>query len=382
MKRLAITTVLSFIILFAFGQTDVMVIEKNDGSTLKLNVNGIKRATFTTEVIEVPISLNSNRTLVVKLTGDGASDANVKYAGESGARSGNNFTFEDAASNGVIAVTGSGLISQNVPISFGERSTMVIEIEVVKASTNIVSQTVAEAGTDVKNDEGNQLNTGVTATLNLATNGSITDYSYTGFARDYSLVVYTQAVAPITSVAVSQSVGRAPYTVDCQPSGVMFNPAAHIELFIPGISDIGDWAIDFRYGNNDERALYKEVEDGDVLKADVPHFSAWNVFVSAVCTNISESTEVIATGPLVSGENNVTYSERCGFRSNERGVLNTYLKLLFGSTYTQVSKSAVINAESTGTYTIVQKSFEMTFRAGNKIFQAVVYGKPYCDVLY
>jgi hypothetical protein len=315
----------------------------------------------------------------VKLTGNGASDANVKYAGQSGTRSSNTVTFENAASKGTIAVTGSGLVSQNVPINFGERSTIVIEIEVVKASTNIVPQTVAEAGTDVKNDEGNQDNTGVTTTLNLGTNSSNADYSGAGTKRDYSLVVYTKAVAPIASAAVNQTYERSPYSVDCEPSGVVFNPAAHIELNVPGLGEIGDAAIDLKNGN--ENALNKKVE-GNVLKADVPHFSAWNLLVTAVCTSINEETETIAEGSLVSGANKVTYMQRTGFRTDQTGILTTFLKLLFGSSYTQVPKTTVINASETGTYSISQSKVIMTFRAGLKTFQAEVYGEPICTVTY
>lgn len=47
MKRIVISTLVSFFVLFGFCQKqEVMVIEKTDGTTLRLNVNDIKRAIF------------------------------------------------------------------------------------------------------------------------------------------------------------------------------------------------------------------------------------------------------------------------------------------------------------------------------------------------
>lgn len=328
----------------------------------------------------VEVALNTTRTLIVKLTGDGASAASVRYAGVAGARSGNDITYENAAPNGTINVTGNGVIAQSVDIEFGDRSTIVIEINIPLASTNIVSAADAENGTSVENDDRNQDNTGVTSTLNLGTNGSMATY-IPGSSRDYGLVVYTKPVAPVTSASEGQIYERSPYSVDCEPSGATFDPAAHIELNIPGIGEIGKEGIDFKLGNTSEQALNQKVE-GDYLKADLPHFSAWNVFVKAVCINISETTENIASGPLADGANPVIYKQRCGFESNETGILEVFFKLLFGATYNEIEKKTVINAEGTGSYTISQSKITMTFRAGLKTFQAIIYGEPKCVVTY
>ena len=94
----------------------------------------------------VEVALNTTRTLVVSLTGNGASAASVKYAGKTGARTGNSVTFENAPVSGTIAVTGGTIIPQTVPINFGERTTLVIEVNAVLASTNIVPQATAEGG--------------------------------------------------------------------------------------------------------------------------------------------------------------------------------------------------------------------------------------------
>lgn len=328
----------------------------------------------------VTVALNTTKTLVVKLTGDDAAAASVKYAGKTGTRSGNDVIFENAASNGTVDVTGTDLIAQSFTIDFGERATIVVEVNAVKASTNIISQADAEGGSDVTNDTGNQDSSGVTSKLNLGTNGSVPTYEG-GMGSDYSLVVYTPAVAPINTTTQGQTYERVPYSVDCQPSGVSFEPAAHMELTIPGISEVGEEGVKFVNGT-EEAGNTTVSESGDVLAGDVPHYSAWNVLVSAVCTDVTESSEVVATGALTDGENYVTYKERAGFKSDVNGILSVWLKLLYGATYIEVAKSTIINATGAGSYTISQKTITTSFRAGNKSFQVTTYGEPTCTVTY
>lgn len=337
---------------------------------------------------DVPVALNTTRTLVVKLTGN-ATDvaaANVKYAGGNGSRSGNIVTFANAASNGTVNVTGTGLINQSFAVDFGERSTIVVDVNIVKASINIVTQAAAETGTNVDNDTNNQTTTGVTGKLNLATNGSVPDYSAAGTKRDYSLVVYTPAAAPVSSVESGKTYNLTPYAVDCQPEGAKFVPAAHIELTVPGVSAIGKNGILFRHAETNEDAQGTNVKDGDIVEGDLPHFSPWGIIVSAQCTGITESSDVIATGALVAGANEVTYGEKCGFEVvsgvTKGTVLETWLKLLYGATVTAVNKTTSINATGAGSYNISQKVFITSFKAGNVSFQVKTFGEPTCTVTY
>lgn len=339
---------------------------------------------------DVPVALNTTRTLVVQLTGNAAdvAAANVKYAGGNGSRSGNIVTFVNAASNGTVNVTGTGLINQSFPVDFGERSTIVVDVTIVKASTNIVAQATAEAGGNVDNDTNNQTTTGVTGKLNLDATG-IVDYTKTpGTKRDYSLVVYTPAAAPVSSVESGKTYDLTPYAVDCQPEGAQFEDgkAAHIELTIPGVSEIGNDGIDFRHTETDEQAQGKNVKEGNIVEGYLPHFSPWGVIVTAQCTGITESSDVIATGALVAGANEVTYGEKCGFEVvsgvTKGTILETWLKLLYGATVTAVKKTTSINATGAGSYTISQKVFITSFKAGNKNFQVKTFGEPTCTVTY
>lgn len=329
----------------------------------------------------VVVALNSTRTLVIKLNGNGASAASVRYAGTTGTRSGNTVTFENAAVSGTVNVSGTGLVGQSFTVDFGERSSLVIEVNAVKASTNIVSNTVAEGGSNVDNDSNNQTETGVTGTLNLGTNGSVPNYSGTDGNTDYSVVVYTPAAAPVSTTEVGQPYTRAPYSVDCQPAGATFTPAAHMEVEIPGVSEIGDEGILFQYSGTNENAQDKSV-NGNIVSGNLPHFSAWNVVVSAQCTGITESSDVIATGSLTNGANTITYDEKCGFQSDVTGILSVWLKLLYGASYTTVKKTTSITATGTGSYTILQKVYTVSFKAGRKNFQVKTYGVPTCNVTY
>jgi len=328
----------------------------------------------------VEVALNTTRTLVVTLTGNGASAASVKYAGKTGVRTGNSFTFENASVSGAIAVTGGTIIPQTLNINFGERTTLVIEVNAVLASTNIVPQATAEGGSDVTNDPNNQTNTGVSANLNLGTNGSVPTYTGSG-TKDYSLTVMTPAAAPETTLTPNATYTRAPYAVVCKPDGASFTPAARVDLTVDGAGEIGPDGIQFRYENTSEEALNKSVV-GNKVSGDLPHFSKWNVFVTATCISITEGQEKIAEGSLVNGENKVSYKQRFGFSSDEKGIIAVWLKMVFGAPMTKVDKTTTINSNGVGSYTIVQKTFTANFKAGNKNFSVVTYGEPSCTVTY
>lgn len=337
----------------------------------------------------VEVALNTTRTLVVKLTGEGASAARVNFAGKTLRPNAENIvTFQGAEKKGDLKVTGDGLIEQNIKdLDFGDRTSMVIEIDVVSSvSTNIIPQANAENGDDVTNDSGNQSRTGVTSKLNVGTGG--TAPAYAGTERDYSLVVYTPAAAPIpvSETVPNHDYNLAPYAVDCQPSGTEFDPAhpAHIELTIPGLGEIGNHEdVAFRFdGEHAIKDPLSKVVEGDVLKADVTHFSAWNVFINAKCTGISEDTEILKAGSLSAGDNKIDYTEFVGFESDVKGILYKWVKLLFGATKTGVNKSTTINAPSVGSFTISQKKFTISFLAGNKPFSVVAYGETTCTVNY
>ena len=331
---------------------------------------------------DVVVELNTTRTLVVNLTGNGASAATVKYAGQSGSRSGNTVTFENAAASGKVNVTGSTIIARNADVKFGERSTIVMEVNAVLASTNIVPQATADAGGDVKNDNSNQSTTGVGANLNLGTNGSTADYSGVSGSKNYSLTVLTQPVAPVENIAQNVTYTFAPYSVVCKPDGAVFTPAARVDLTVDGVGAIGAEGIKFVFENDFSQEANKTVSASDVISADVPHFSTWNVFITATCTGITEGEEVIKRGSLVNGENTVTFDQKVGFSSSEKGIIAVWLKMAFGASLTKVSKTTTINSTGEGTYAISQPVYTVSFKAGNKTFEVKTYGEPTCSVTY
>jgi len=331
---------------------------------------------------DVVVDLNTTRTLVVNLTGNGASAATVKYAGQSGSRDGNKVTFENAAASGKINVTGSSIIPQSVNIAFGERSTLVIEVNAVIASTNIVSSNDVDNNSNVTNDTGNQSTTGVSANFNLGSTGSTADYTGVSGSKNYSLTVLTQPVAPVENVEQNISYTFAPYSVVCKPDGAVFTPAARVDLTVDGVGAIGAEGIKFRFENTTEEASKTTVSASDVISADVPHFSTWNVFITATCTGITEGEEVIKRGALVNGDNTVTFDQKVGFSSSEKGIIGVWLKMAFGASLTTVPKTTVINVTGEGSYAISQPTYTISFKAGAKTFQVVTYGEPTCSVTY
>lgn len=330
---------------------------------------------------DVVVDLNTTRTLVVNLTGNGASAATVKYAGQSGKRDGNKVTFENAAASGKVNVTGSTIIAQSADVKFGERSTIVMEINAVLASAS-VPQAAVDGGADVDNDASNQSATGVSASMNLSTTGSTADYTKVSGSKNYSLTVLTQPVAPVENVSQNVTYTFAPYSVVCKPDGAEFNPAARVDLTVDGVGAIGADGVQVRFENTTEQATKTSVSTSDVISADLPHFSTWNVFVTATCTGITEGEEVIKRGALVNGDNTVTFDQKVGFSSSEKGILAVWLKMAFGASLTTVPKTTVINVAGEGSYAISQPTYTVSFKAGAKTFQVVTYGEPTCSVTY
>jgi len=324
------------------------------------------------------IELKTTNTLVVKLNGPDLSGAKVTYNGKSGVQSGTaQFTWSNADKTGKIQVGGS-LISQTVDVNFGERTTLVVEIDAVKASTNPVAQSAVDAGADVENDDTNKNNSGASVKLNL--NGSVANTN--GNSRPYMVTVYTPATGDPKEVKKGQPYPQVPYAVDCQPSGTTFTyPGIHMDLTVEGAGEIGDAGIEFKHSEDGTPANNKTVVNNTV-SGDLPHFSAWNVVVLLNCIDIVDGEEQIAAGTLKEGDNTISYNEFFGYKSDVKGILAKCLPGLFGASETTVQKTSVINAPSEGSYKIVQYYENCTFQAGSKVFVVKVWGDVEASVTY
>lgn len=325
------------------------------------------------------VQLIQNNTLQVKFT-SAVSGATVTYAGQTGTKSGNTYTFENAAATGTIVVTlPAGYVAINpIDVNFGNRKVVVIEVTPVQKSTNAVSQAVVDGNNDVTNDNKNQKDFSVKATFNLK--GSNATYTT---SDSYRITVYVKPQDPVEEVKENVEYPVSAYSVDCDPEGTTFDGAgAHLDLNIEGVGEIGLAGINFQH--DDGTQANNLAVAGDVLSADLPHFSSWNVNLVAICTNIETNKILLDTGALTPGTYTKSFRQYFGFENVDKvtGILNMWMRLVFGATTTQVATTGTLKMERMGSYSIYQDVHLMTFKAGNKEFHVKVYGDISTEVVY
>lgn len=317
-------------------------------------------------------------TLKVKFNSPLPAGAVIKYGSFTYTATGGEteVVIDPAAASGTLTLGGT-LIAQSVKVNFSDRSTLVYEFDVA-SSTSAAQETandVVTNGKTVSNDNTNKSNTGVAASFTLAAG---TTPNTIGLTNNYSLVVFTPAYIPVAKVE-KKDYDYAPYAVACQPDGATFDKPAKLSVTVEGASEIG--AEGFQYQNGSDKPATSL--SGDNVEAYVTHFSNWNIILKATCIEgPTEGSVQLAAGSLTAGKNTVSYAENFGFTTDAKGVLAKWLKCLFGATATTVDKKATIDAKSNGTYTVKQKTFTYKFKAGQKNFEATVYGEVTWDATY
>ncbi len=325
----------------------------------------------------VPVTKESkvvtSNTLVVQLTNNIAG-VTVLYNGkEATVVQGTIYTWSNAAASGTITVGGGSIVPVSpVAVSFGKRNTLVYEIDVQKVSEGKTQEEV-ESGAEVTNDDDNQESTGAKASLKLPTGVGA---HYSGAVGEYSLTLFVPTQKPIApeDIKVNEPISVTPFAVNCEPSGTTFDdPGVYTEIEIEGIDEIG--ADGISYQHTDGTPANRKAVNGNKLSGYLPHFSIWNVIVNATCTSMTEEKIELASGTLVAGQNTVPYKENCGVEFGVKGILATFIKLIFGASHITVDKTTTIDAKGEGTYIIYQKVYNQTYKAGNKVFTVKTYGE-------
>ena len=331
------------------------------------------------------IAVIQANTLQVKFTSN-VSGATVTYAGKTATKSGNTYTVKNAPATGTVkvALPAAYVAVKDILVTFGDRKTVVVTVTPMKKSTNLVAQATVDGGTNVTNDAANATATTVNATFNL--NG-VTAGDKPGVTDPYSLTVYTVPQEPVEEVVENQPYPAAAYTVDCNPDGTDFTEGgtkdgAHMDLRIDGIGEIGLAGVAFQH--EDGTQAKNQTIVGDILSADLPHFSNWNVVVLAKCVNITVNKIVLKTGNLNAGAQTVSFKENFGYSSSDAtsGILKMWMQLIFGASFDNLNNSASLMMERAGMFTIYQEIIQTTFVAGNKTFHVTTYGGLSSEVVY
>jgi hypothetical protein len=335
--------------------------------------DGQQDGSVTTKVVELDVA----NTLVVKLS-KSVSGATVTYAGKTATTSaGATYTFANVAKKGNL-VLGGTLVKQTINVDFGNRHTLVLEVNAAVKSTETVAQATMDApGGEVNNDTDNQNTTTVKA--NVKVNGKATYKN----ADPYTLTVYRPTLGKYTdpaSLKKNQKIAAVPFAIECEPSGATFaDPGAHMTLTIPGIGEVGVNGVNFTHV--DGTAANNKAVSGNVLSADLPHFSPWQILCDLTISNISVNKVEIAHGAVNAGSNKVNYSENFGYNTSETNeFIKAALQYEFGAAVSTVGKVYEFTSSSTGTYSIKQEVYSLTIKAGEKTFNADVNGTVTAEI--
>lgn len=321
------------------------------------------------EDVDIITTQDLNRTIQV-VTNDAASVVTV----DGQTKTGNNLTFENLKATGKISITATNRMSKTIDYDFKEDGTFLFFDVVLESSGVSVPQATAEAapaGT-VNNHTGstNATETGVTADIdfNGATN---TNASATG---DYSITVFDPAAGTTDAedLAKGQAFEEKPLAIMCNPDNATFSNPIKVSLTIPGSSD-----LDFKIvADNGDEATYTQT--GEVVTADIPHFSIWTILLNLSITNIvsQEETRYNQTVDAKAGSVRVQFPYGAEYEGNSVLVKNA-LKRLFGASMRNVSKNVTWNkSEGSAAVLVQQKVKTYTFASKGKTVATVkVYGK-------
>lgn len=282
-------------------------------------------------------------------------------------------SFANPAATGTITVSASGRQGKTVSYDFKDGALLYYDLMLESAGVGVPQATAeaAPAGT-VNNSTGsdNATETGVDASIdfNGATN---TNSSATG---DYSITVFDPSTTSTNAedLAQGQTYLEAPLAISCTPSGATFSNPIKVSLDIPGSADFAVKVV-----NGDEEATVNQT--GDVVVADIPHFSIWNIVLSVKLESIDTQVNKIVdtTVDAKSGKYGFKfdYGYSCDQASNSTLIKNL-LKAMFGSKKKKVNKNITwTSTEGSATVTVNQEVKTYKFVSGNKVFYVTTYGK-------
>ena len=282
-------------------------------------------------------------------------------------------SFANPAATGTITVSASGRQGKTVSYDFKDGALLYYDLMLESAGVGVPQATAeaAPAGT-VNNSTGsdNATETGVDASIdfNGATN---TNSSATG---DYSITVFDPSTASTNAedLAQGQTYDETPLAISCTPSGATFSNPIKVSLDIPGSADFAVKVV-----NGDEEATVNQT--GDVVVADIPHFSVWNIVLSVTLESIDTQVNKIVdtTVDAKSGKYGFKfdYGYSCDQASNSTLIKNL-LKAMFGSKKKKVNKNITWTpTEGSATVTVNQEVKTYKFVSGNKAIYVTTYGK-------
>ena len=275
-------------------------------------------------------------------------------------------TSENANSySGTLSVKANGYIDYTAEVDFSENNTVkIVNVKMVKPSTNKVSQSTAK-GQTIANDTENQATMGKVAQIEVPS-----DVNITGNTVDPFSVTVVEPEADIIGadeLSKGETVEASVMELLCEPSGAKFDK----ELTLSMAMADGDGCV---FKSNDANVYYQNGR----LYAKVSHFSSVDVQMDAEVTDIKESTVTREVAMrATAGENKFSYDHQTGFSSNviSNGAKYIFMMNKFGNPGA-IKRDAVYRIDKNGYVLVrlIQKVYDYTFKSGTATFQGRAYG--------
>lgn len=309
------------------------------------------------------------KTLQVNLSSALPSGATLTYNGaNASSASGTKYIFENVADGGSLKLTGSTIVPQNATISFGSRSTIAIDLSVVTKQTGTA---ITASGAN-----SNSAASGATSAATLPAAAVTADPTLA--SKTFNVQLYAPAQSPVSEVKSGETKSASPLALNCEPDGTSFgsNPV-DVAITMTGAGG-ADVEVVPAAGGTKATGTWS----GDTYKANLTHFSVWNVIMKFKVQSVTEKVIDLGTKTFVAGENTLAYNENAGFESSVKGVTATALQALFGATKAVVAKNYKMNASAAGNIKFTQNVKEVSLQSGNLSVTATVYGAVEAEVSY
>ena len=315
------------------------------------------------KVTSVDIATTTPKTLIVTVSENLPLGATLKYNGATATSvSGKVYTFENVADGKNVVLTGGGVIDQNVKVDFAGKTLVAIDVTVKTLNAGVTIVTNQDASTS---DTYQSAKSDVTipAALTPALNN-----------QKLALTLFSKS-APLQKVVEGKTYSPAPLSLDCKPDGATFNPAVEVVTDLPGAEN-ADVFVQNAAGTEKPECTFS----GTKLTAKMPHFSVWDIIMNVKVTKVTNTTEDLSNGSLISGRNKVAYAEKAGFETRETGIIKTTISSLFGSELKTSNKSIEYDMTGTGTYRVYQDVQVVEMLSGQRTFSFKLYGAIHMDV--
>lgn len=315
------------------------------------------------KVTSVDIATTTPKTLIVTVSENLPLGATLKYNGATATSvSGKVYTFENVADGKNVVLTGGGVIDQNLKVDFAGKTLVAIDLTVKTLNAGVTIVGGSDASTS---DTYQSAKSDVTipAALTPALNN-----------QKLALTLFSKS-APLQKVVEGKTYSPAPLSLDCKPDGATFNPAVEVVTELPGAEN-ADVFVQNAAGTEKPECTFS----GTKLTAKMPHFSVWDIIMNVKVTKVTNTTEDLSNGSLVSGRNKVAYAEKAGFETRETGIIKTTISSLFGSELKSNNKSIEYDMTGTGTYRVYQDVQVVEMQSGQRAFSFKLYGAIHMDV--